>query len=169
MLEVAEFGVLKDGRLWLGLTALLVSAGTLAGCASQGDLQPVVINQTAVPPLPNLEAARVDRGEELYAQHCSNCHGANLEGAPDWKRPLADGSYPPPPHDDSGHTWHHPDELLQDIIAHGGDPAYNSKMPAFDGTLSPDEIASVLDFIKSRWGTEAREFQWWISATWPEP
>jgi len=165
VVEVAEFGALKVGRLWLGLTALLVSAGTLAGCASSGDLKPVVINQKAVPPLPSLEAARVDRGKELYAQYCSNCHGANLEGGPDWKRPLADGSYPPPPHDDSGHTWHHPDELLQDIITHGGDPAYNSKMPAFGGTLSPDEIASVLDFIKSRWGTEARQFQWWISST----
>jgi len=79
------------------------------------------------------------------------------------------GSYPPPPHDDSGHTGHHPDELLQEIVAQGGDPAYNSKRPAFGGTLSPEGIASILDFIKSRWGTEAREFQWWISAAWPEP
>jgi len=147
-------------------TAMLaVVAGSLAGCASVGDSEPVVISQTAVPHLPTLEAPRVDRGSALYAQHCSECHGDNLEGALDWKRPLADGSYPPPPHDDSGHTWHHPDELLQEIIAHGGDPATNSKMPAFGETLSPDEIASVLEFIKSRWGTEAREFQWWISAT----
>jgi len=144
---------------------LLVVVSLLAGCSSQGDSALVVINQTSVPPVPTLEAARIDRGSALYAQHCSECHGDDLEGALDWKRPLTDGSYPPPPHDDSGHTWHHPDELLQEIIAQGGDPAYNSKMPAFDETLSPDEIASVLDFIKSRWGTEARQFQWWISAT----
>lgn len=144
---------------------MLVAAAILASCASQGDLKPVVINQTAVPPVPTLEAARVERGAELYAQYCSECHGANLEGALDWKRTLPDGSLPPPPHDDSGHTWHHPDDLLLEIIAQGGDPAYNSKMPAFGGNLSPDDIASVLEFIKSRWGTEARQFQWWITAT----
>lgn len=144
---------------------MLVAAAILASCASQGDLKPVVINQTAVPPVPTLEAARVERGAELYAQYCSECHGANLEGALDWKRTLPDGSLPPPPHDDSGHTWHHPDDLLLEITAQGGDPAYNSKMPAFGGNLSPDDIASVLDFIKSRWGTEARQFQWWITAT----
>ena len=148
---------------------LLVVVSLLTGCSSQGDSELVVINQTPVPPVPTLEEASIDRGADLYAQYCSECHGDNLEGALDWKRPLADGSYPPPPHDDSGHTWHHPDELLQQIIAQGGDPAYNSKMPAFGETLSPDEIASVLDFIESRWGTEARQFQWWISTTSPMP
>jgi len=159
----------KAVRLSLGAALMLAAAALLASCASQGDDKPVVINQTAVPPLPTLEAARVERGAELYAQYCAECHGANLEGALDWKRPLADGSYPPPPHDDSGHTWHHPDELLLKIIAQGGNPAGNSKMPAFGDDLTQDEIASVLDFIKSRWGTEARQFQWWITATSTEP
>ena len=153
----------------MATATLAVVVGSLSGCASRGDPELVVINQTAVPPLPTLEAARVDRGSDLYAQYCSECHGDSLEGALDWKRPLADGSYPPPPHDDYGHTWHHPDELLQEIVAQGGDPSYNSKMPAFGETLSPDEIASILDFIKSRWGTEARQFQWWITATWRDP
>ena len=160
---------MKAVRLSLGAALMLAAAALLASCASQGDDKPVVINQTAVPPLPTLEAARVERGAELYAQYCAECHGANLEGALDWKRPLADGSYPPPPHDDSGHTWHHPDELLLKIIAQGGNPAGNSKMPAFGDDLTQDEIASVLDFIKSRWGTEARQFQWWITATSTEP
>ena len=160
---------MKAVRLSLGAALMLAAAALLASCASQGDDKPVVINQTAVPPLPTLEAARVERGAELYAQYCAECHGANLEGALDWKRPLADGSYPPPPHDDSGHTWHHPDDLLLEIIAQGGDPAANSRMPAFGDDVSQDDIASVLDFIKSRWGTEARQFQWWITATSTEP
>jgi len=130
----------------------------------------VIINDTAVPPLPNLDPDRVARGEQIYARHCAACHGANLEGAPDWKRPLADGSYPPPPHDSSGHTWHHADALLLTIIAKGGqsvvaDPAYKSQMPAFADKLSEEEMIAVLDFIKSKWEKEKREFQWWVTYT----
>ena len=129
------------------------------------DEKPILINNTPVPPFPALSPVRVAEGAGLYAQQCASCHGENLQGAPDWKKPLPDGSLPPPPHDGSGHTWHHPDSLLIDIIANGGDPSYNSKMPAFSGRLFEDEIASILDYIKSRWGKDEREFQWWITYT----
>lgn len=126
---------------------------------------PVVINDTAVPPVPTLAPDRVARGAMLYAQSCARCHRANLEGAPDWKKSLPDASLPPPPHDRSGHTWHHPDTLLLDIIANGGDPAFNSKMPAFKDKLSEEEMRAILAFIKSKWGKDEREFQWWMTAT----
>lgn len=164
-----ETKAVKMGRLSIASAMMLDAAAILAGCAWQGDLQPVTINQTAVPPLPTLDAARLGRGDGLYAQHCSECHGTNLEGAPDWKRALPDGSYPPPPHEDSGHTWHHPDTLLWRIIVQGGDPAYNLRMPAFGATVTPDDVSSVLKFIKGRWGTAAREFRWWITETSAEP
>ena len=125
--------------------------------------RPVVINQTAVPPLPRLDREKIRRGERLYQQHCARCHGADLKGSPTWKVSLADGSYPPPPHDDSGHTWHHPDEQLLDIIANGGDPAYNSKMPAFKDKLTKDEIVAILEFFKSKWSRKERDYQWWIT------
>lgn len=125
---------------------------------------PVVINQTAVPPVPAPRADKVAKGEVLYARYCAECHGTDLKGSPTWKEPLADGSLPPPPHDDSGHTWHHPDRQLIEIIQNGGDPNYNSKMPAFGDRLSEDEVVSILEFLKSKWSVEAREFQWWISA-----
>jgi len=128
-------------------------------------LQPVVIGGTSVPPVPSLDPERVARGAELYATNCGACHGAELQGTSDWKRPLPDGSFPPPPHDSSGHTWHHPDGLLLEIIANGGDPALNSKMPAFHQSLTPDEMRSTLEFIKSKWSADAREFQWWITVT----
>ena len=125
--------------------------------------QPVVINQTAVPPLPPLDGNKVMQGEALYIQYCAQCHGVDLKGSPTWKEPLADGSFPPPPHDSSGHTWHHPDEQLLDIVANGGDPAYNSKMPAFKDKLTMNEMSAILEFFKSKWGGEEREFQWWIT------
>lgn len=124
----------------------------------------IVINNTPVPPLPTLDAGRVASGAELYDAYCASCHGANLEGAADWKRTLPDGSLPPPPHDNSGHTWHHADDLLMSITLNGGDPAYNSRMPAFGDQLSEHQVLSILEFLKSKWGREEREFQWWITA-----
>jgi len=125
----------------------------------------VVINETAVPPMPTLNMAHVAHGEALYDRYCAKCHGVNLEGAPNWKQPRADGSFPPPPHDGSGHTWHHSDALLLSIVANGGDPAYNSNMPAFQDRLTPEDVAAVLEFLKSKWGKDEREFQWWVTAT----
>ncbi len=133
----------------------------LAGCATTSS--GVVINNTAVPPVPTLNPDQVAQGEQMYAQHCAACHGAQLEGEPNWKQRKADDSFPAPPHDASGHTWHHSDELLLHIIAAGGDPALNSKMPAFNGTLSDEQMQAVLEFIKSKWGRDEREYQWWIT------
>ncbi|HLF01490.1 MAG TPA: cytochrome c [Anaerolineales bacterium] len=133
---------------------------------------PVVINGTAAPPIPTLNANQVAQGAILYAQYCASCHGANLKGQPNWQQRLADGSLPAPPHDSSGHTWHHSNTLLLTIIAEGGQAVYGdavskSNMPRFKDQLTIEEIAAILDFIKSKWGDDEREFQWWVSATRP--
>lgn len=133
------------------------------GDDSPGAGQPVTINGVTVPPMPTLDASVVARGEQLYAQYCAACHGVNLEGAPNWQVRLADGSLPAPPHDSSGHTWHHPDPLLIAITRNGGDPAINSRMPAFGAQLSDDEINAIFTFIKSRWGEKERQYQWWVT------
>ncbi len=127
--------------------------------------QPVVINETAVASVPTLNPQLVAEGASVYAANCARCHGINLEGVPNWKKSLPDGSLPPPPHDSSGHTWHHPDSVLMQIITQGGDPAFNSKMPAFKGILREDEMKAALTFIKSKWGRDQSEYQWWITAT----
>jgi mono/diheme cytochrome c family protein len=95
-------------------------------------------------------------GQKLYAQHCASCHGAKLEGQSNWQKRLPNGKMPAPPHDESGHTWHHPDEVLFAITKHGlvapyAPPGYQSDMPAFAGTLSDDEIRAVLAYIESHW------------------
>ncbi len=152
-------------RRWLWLIATLATGaiGLLALSRSSTD-SPIVINGTAVPPVPTLNSDQVMQGAALYAQNCASCHGANLEGVPNWKKTLPDGSLPPP-HDSSGHTWHHPDTLLLRIIADGGDPDFNSKMPAFKDKLTEDQMRLILDFIKSKWDKDKREFQWWMTAT----
>ena len=103
----------------------------------------------------------VTLGAKVYAQHCAACHGAKLEGQPDWRRRLPNGRLPAPPHDDSGHTWHHPDDVLIAITKNGLVPpyapaGYESDMPAFAGKLSDEEIFAVLAYLKSHWGKQAR-------------
>ena len=124
------------------MRVLLLALLSLAGCEQQTD------------------GAQVALGQEIYAQHCAACHGAKLEGQPNWRERMANGRMPAPPHDESGHTWHHTDEVLFGITKHGlvpgkyAPPGYQSDMPAFGGTLSDTEIRAVLAFIQSHWKTK---------------
>lgn len=113
-------------------------------------------------------AEQVRAGQAVYAKHCAVCHGTNLEGQPNWKRTLPTGGLPAPPHDETGHTWHHPDHLLFKIIKRGGqsaaDSSFKSNMPAFQNVLSDAEIWAVLAFIKSHWPPKIRTFQERVNA-----
>ncbi len=104
----------------------------------------------------------IGQGERIYQVRCAACHGANLEGQADWRERGPNGLLPAPPHDESGHTWHHPDEQLFRLTKLGvakaaGLPDYKTAMPAFEGVLSDEEIVAVLSFIKSRWPVAVRE------------
>ncbi|CAA7613908.1 cytochrome c [Magnetospirillum sp. SS-4] len=108
------------------------------------------------------DPVRVAAGRTLYASHCAACHGADLEGEqPDWQIRKPSGELPAPPHDASGHTWHHPDEQLFAITKHGmarfAPPGYKTAMPSFVGILTDAEIRSVLAFIQASWPAEIRE------------
>ena len=105
-------------------------------------------------------------GSALYTEHCAACHGAQLEGAPDWQRRGPDGLFPAPPHDETGHTWHHGDGFLFAYIKYGGQTvldelgvAFTSGMPGFDGILTDTEIEAILAYISSTWPPAARAFQ----------
>jgi mono/diheme cytochrome c family protein len=136
-------------------------SNTSAGPTSASTPSSLFANED-VPPPPPLDPQRVAQGQELYAQHCAECHGSNGEGQPDWKTPNDDGSYKPPPHDVSGHTWHHDDDLLLDLIANGSDFP-KTQMPTFGDKLSDEEILAILEYLKSWWGPEERAFQWQIT------
>jgi len=111
------------------------------------------------------DARQVERGKSVYGQHCASCHGARLEGQANWKQKLSNGRMPGPPHDASGHTWHHPDTVLFGITKHGlvpgkyAPPGYQSDMPAYANTLTDEEIWAVLAYIKSSWPPDIRETQ----------
>jgi mono/diheme cytochrome c family protein len=101
-------------------------------------------------------------GRQLYADRCAACHGANLEGQPDWMKRKPDGRLPAPPHDATGHTWHHSDDQLFQIVRDGLSaivPGYETDMPAFAGVMTDDEIVAVLDYIKSTWPERQQALQ----------
>ena len=108
------------------------------------------------------DAQLVAQGRQVYAARCAACHGQRLDGQPNWRSPGPDGRFPAPPHDASGHTWHHTDDLLFRITKFGVAKAANLKdhesaMPAFEGQLSDQEIVAALSWIKSQWPPEIRD------------
>lgn len=107
---------------------------------------------------------QVAMGQAVYQQNCASCHGAELEGQPNWRVRKPDGKLPAPPHDETGHTWHHPDEQLFRITKIGVTPplapeGYESDMPAFEGVLSAEQVWAVLAYIKMSWPLNIRARQ----------
>ena len=141
--------------------AAILAALAAAGCRS-GAAPPPLPARPETPPLPPLNSGLVAQGQTLYAQYCTECHGATGEGQPEWKIPNDDGSFKPPPHDNSGHTWHHADDLLLDLIANGSEFP-QTQMPPFGDTLSDEEILAIIEFMKSWWGPDERAFQWQVT------
>ncbi len=137
-----------------GAVGLAVVAGAL-----------VVQAQMRAEPVPGLlpyqDAQRIATGAEIYADHCAACHGAQLEGQADWQLRDADGYLPAPPHDVTGHTWHHPDAQLIDIVTRGTEAivggGYRSMMMGYGDILTPQQITDVLAYIKSTWPAEVIE------------
>jgi mono/diheme cytochrome c family protein len=111
----------------------------------------------------NPEAAdQVLLGKTVYADNCASCHGAKLEGQADWRIRKSDGRLPAPPHDETGHTWHHPGEQLFQMTKLGIKPplapaGYESDMPSFEGTLTDEQIWAALAFIESTWPKHIRD------------
>jgi mono/diheme cytochrome c family protein len=132
------------------LTAALLAAVSAAPAAAETFLRPD-------------DDAFVRLGEVIYDAECAACHGADLEGEPDWRTRKANGRLPAPPHDESGHTWHHSDRDLILLTAYGpkhfAGPDYDTDMPAYAETLTTAEIIAVLSYIKSTWPDHIRDRQ----------
>jgi len=149
---------LKSTPVRLGLVAV-VSAVALAGWLawSEDTVRPagLVINPA--------DMTLVAEGKRIYAKTCASCHGADLKGQPDWRTRGPDGLLPAPPHDETGHTWHHGDGqlfvLMREGIAALAPPGYRTAMPAYKGVLSDREIVAVLAYIKSTWPEQIRRRQ----------
>jgi mono/diheme cytochrome c family protein len=132
--------------------AVLLVAGSLSWLMASSDRDQ---------PDPN-DLSLVARGKVVYAEQCASCHGTNLEGQPNWQKRLPNGRLPAPPHDRTGHTWHHSDRQLFEMTKNstaGLVPGYETDMPAYKAVLSDADIWAVLSFIESTWPADIRERQ----------
>ncbi len=76
----------------------------------------------------------------------------------------------PPRHNANGHTWHHAQCELVQVIRDGSNemteamrqtmaPPDAPRMPAFKGTLSADDISAVLAYMRLMWTPQQRSVQ----------
>lgn len=94
---------------------------------------------------------QVRLGAPLFAKYCARCHGQKAQGlVKNWKQKLADGRYPAPPLNGSGHAWHHALPQLLQIVEHGGS-LYDGWMPAFDKVLNETEQYAVIASFQAYW------------------
>jgi S-disulfanyl-L-cysteine oxidoreductase SoxD len=97
-------------------------------------------------------------GARIYAEHCTGCHGARLEGQA-VPRQAGPAAGPPAPRlDEAGHAWRHADAQLYAILAHGS-AGEEPGMPGFAERLGPEGIIAVLTYVKSHWPAGARAHQ----------
>ena len=136
----------------IALVALAVSMVLVLACSSpSGD-------SGSTPPGPGQRS-----GQQIFVSTCAACHGVGGEGQEDWHVPKEDGTLPAPPLNGEGHTWHHGDGLLYQIVSQGGKslespnvPNFKSAMPSFGDLLSHEEIVAVLTYVKSLWGDKTK-------------
>ena len=136
----------------------------IASCTAQPATPFTNSQGTPYPPMPIIDKTQVGLGRQVYQSTCAVCHGPYAEGAANWMTPDAQGNQLAPSHDDNGHTWHHSDRVLYEMIRDGmRDPLRpNSafRMPVFGNRLSDAEIRAVIVYFKSLWSPDHREYQW---------
>jgi len=103
---------------------------------------------------------QVARGKVVFQENCAACHGVNAEAKPDWRMVGADGKYPPPPLNGTGHAWHHPLEILRRQIRFGGLKS-GGAMPAFGDKLKDQDIDAAIAYFQSKWPDNI--YQTWLA------
>ena len=133
------------------MTVAVVATLMGAACSTGPTSSEQITEETSSAP-PRVETVGTDtsfdgEGLALYAANCQVCHG-DREGE------GATGGAPP--HNGTGHTWHHPDAQLVDWVLNGKFPG---AMPSFEARLTEEQIDTILSYIRSWWSTEQRETQ----------
>ena len=104
----------------------------------------------------------IAKGKTIYENNCVSCHKVNLVGAKNWKDLNNEGHRKAPPLNGAGHTWHHDDATLHNIIKYGLNKLvknYEGKMLGFEHKLRDKDIDSILSYMKSFWPTNKYQQQ----------
>ena len=103
-----------------------------------------------------IDPQKIQRGRQLYLKNCTVCHGINAEGSPDWRQRDAEGKFPPPPLNGTGHAWHHPQRALMDTIKNGTQ-RLGGNMPPWKDRLTDEEIGLIIFWFQSQWPEQLYE------------
>lgn len=136
---------------------ILILLLIVSACSNTSDtFEPIDTNGVILPAPSTSEV--YEQGQQIYETTCAVCHGINGEGQfpDDPMTPDETGRYGAPPHNDNGHTWHHDDNLILQIINEGGmgTPDTFYPMPAFAEVFSTEEKFAVVSYIKTMWNDE---------------
>jgi mono/diheme cytochrome c family protein len=101
----------------------------------------------------SFDFAQLRRGGELFQQNCAVCHGNQAQGAVNWQQRDAEGKFPAPPLNGTGHAWHHPKPVLIDTIKKGTQRIGGS-MPPWQGKLSDSDIKDIIAWFQAKWPDE---------------
>lgn len=134
---------------------LIIALIGLSACSDRADQD--ATNQQShakqVQVMRNQNINQIQHGHQLFLNNCASCHGANAEGSPNWSQPDANGKYPAPPLNGTGHAWHHPKQALIMTIQHGT-ARMGGSMPAWLGKLSDQDIEDIVAWFQSQWPDE---------------
>jgi mono/diheme cytochrome c family protein len=126
----------------------------------------ILINQISYAdthfPITRDSTLMIARGKIIYENNCVSCHQVNLIGAENWRSLDEDSHRKAPPLNGTGHTWHHNDASLHNIIKYGLAKIvknYEGKMLGFGDNLEDKDIDSVLAYIKSFWPDDVYQQQ----------
>ena len=76
---------MMKSRTYVWISILLIAyIASLGVYASRRQTVPQRLNSD--------DPSLVSAGKTVYASYCAACHGAQLEGQPDWRRPGPDGT-----------------------------------------------------------------------------
>jgi len=117
------------------LITVIVLSGALSSCSGPEEDQPIEGRWYT--------HSQLKIGKRVFTENCAICHGEKAESTPNWKKTLADGSYPAPPLNGSAHAWHHSLSVLIRTINQGGSKL-GGKMPGFEGKLTEDEKMAAI-------------------------
>jgi menaquinol-cytochrome c reductase cytochrome b/c subunit len=134
----AVMGVIVAGLVFLTVQAVVTTPPQAEAITVGGDL-----------------ASRVEAGGRLYGEQCAECHGENGEGAEIKTRP---GEFTNPLNSDDFLVPHASDTIVK-LISYGQpDLGMQAFGLAYGGTLTDQEIRSIVDFVES-WKAPPEESQ----------
>jgi mono/diheme cytochrome c family protein len=124
--------------------AALVFLGIGLGWLVGSHAHPQVTEEEAVRGNPvESSPESIQRGQMLFFQNCTLCHGESGRGDGPAARTL-----PIPPANLYDHIPYHPDQFFYSVITNG----LSGIMPAFGNQLSDEDRWHILNFLRDRFG-----------------